>query len=51
MIELTKEEAMALLRDLSKLEGFLFSVKEKEKAIDTILDNQCELLAAKLNDS
>ena len=46
-ITLTKEEAMAILRSLNQIEGYLYSIKDNSKAID-ILDYPVEILSNKI---
>jgi hypothetical protein len=47
MIELTKEEALSILKVLSMVEGYLFSVPNASHVID-IVDYPVELLSKKL---
>lgn len=51
MIELTREEAISILKALSKFDGYLFSVKEHgAEMIAEQLDYPIDLLASKLKD-
>lgn len=47
MIELTKDEALAILKELSLLEGYLFSVQNSGDVIES-MDYSIDLLTEKL---
>lgn len=47
MIELTREEALTILKNLSIVEGFLWSVKESGSVME-IADYSVDLLTRKL---
>ena len=51
MIELTIEEAIALLKSISRFEGFLFSMPSSQtNAIEAELEYPVELLTKKLSE-
>lgn len=47
MIELTKEEAIDILKELSRIEGYLLGLANQQKIIETC-NNSIELLTKKI---
>lgn len=50
MIELTREEAILILKKLSRVDGYLLGISRSDVAANE-LEYPCELLAKKLSES